>query len=272
MPQPIDLSNFNILAAAVARRDADIVQMASDAIQDWRVALAYQPIVNARNGDVGFYEGLARVLEPNGRIIPAGDFITAIEETQVGRQLDCRALQLGLEALHQVPGLRLAVNMSARSIGHPEWTRLLDDATRQDDTVAERLILEITESSAMTVPELVAQFMTTWRAKGVSFALDDFGAGQTAFRYFKQFQFDILKIDGQFSRNIAHDPDNQVITKALLSIAGHFDMISVAEHVETEADAAMLQSLGAGYLQGYHLGAPVLNPVWTDQYDASQTG
>ena len=269
MPQPIDLKTFNILAAAVSRRDSDIVQMASDAIEERRVVLAFQPIVNATTNGVAFYEGLARVLEPNGRIIPAGDFMPAIDETLVGRQLDCRALDLGLTALRDVPGLRLAVNMSARSIGNPEWTELLESATQADETIAERLILEITESSAMAVPELVAQFMSTWRSKGVCFALDDFGAGQTAFRYFKQFQFDILKIDGQFSRNIADDPDNQVIAKALLSIAEHFDMITVAEHIETEADAQMLRALGAGYLQGYHFGIPTVTPEWDVQDDAT---
>ncbi|HAR52570.1 MAG TPA: EAL domain-containing protein, partial [Roseovarius nubinhibens] len=69
-----------------------------------------------------------------------------------------------------------------------------------DPTVAERLILEITESSAMVVPELVTGFMEKLQHKGVSFALDDFGAGYTSFRYLKQFYFDILKIDGQFIR------------------------------------------------------------------------
>ena len=132
----------------------------------------------------------------------------------------------------------------------------------QNPSLAERLILEITERSTMLVPELVARFMSDLQARGISFALDDFGAGHTAFRHFKQFHFDILKIDGQFIRNIAHDPDNQVITQALVAIGQQFDMFTVAECVETPAEMAWLQTLGIDCLQGYHFGAPTLTPPW----------
>jgi EAL domain-containing protein (putative c-di-GMP-specific phosphodiesterase class I) len=122
--------------------------------------------------------------------------------------------------------------------------------------VAERLILEITESSAIIMPDLVSVFMTEMQARGICFALDDFGAGYTAFRYLKDFYFDILKIDGQFIRNIATNPDNQVLTQALVSIGRHFDMVTVAESVETSEDARWLVEIGVDCLQGYYFGAP----------------
>ena len=87
--------------------------------------------------------------------------------------------------------------------------QVLNRFLHQNPSLAERLILEITERSKILVPELVARFMSDLQARGISFALDDFGAGHTEFRHFKQFHFDILKIDGQFIQNIAHDPDNQ---------------------------------------------------------------
>jgi len=204
-------------------------------------------------------------LDDTGRIIPARQFISAVEETELGRQLDCIALERGLAELSRVPDLRLSVNMSARSIGYKKWMRTLSRGLTADPTVAERLILEITEHSAMLVPELVTSFMEDMQQKGITFAIDDFGAGQTTLRYFKQFTFDILKIDGQFVRGVATDPDNQVLVAAMVSIAQQFDMFTVAEHVETRNDADCLAALGVDCLQGYFFAAPTLTPPWRDR-------
>ncbi len=130
-----------------------------------------------------------------------------------------------------------------------------------DDTAAERLILEVTETSAMAMPDLVTVFMQDLQQRGVAFALDDFGAGYTSFRYLRDFYFDIVKIDGQFIKGIADNPDNQVLTQALLDIARHFDMFTVAESVETAKDAQYLMELGIDCLQGYYFG-PTIQPPW----------
>ena len=98
--------------------------------------------------------------------------------------------------------------------------------------------------------------------RGIAFALDDFGAGYTSFRYLREFFFDILKIDGQFIRGISNDPDNQVLAKALISIGQHFDMFTVAESVERAEDAQFLAQSGVDCLQGYFIGAPTISPPW----------
>lgn len=165
-------------------------------------------------------------------------------------------------ALRANPTLRLSINMSARSIGYPEWMRMLQRAIRLQPETVQRLILEITETSAMQMPEIVQAFMETLQDKGVSFALDDFGAGYTAFRHLRRFCFDILKIDGQFSRKVDHDADNQVLCAALISLGRHFDMILVAEAVETAEEAAWLAAAGIDCLQGYYFAAPSITPPW----------
>jgi len=152
--------------------------------------------------------------------------------------------------------------MSARSIGYPKWKQVLNRGLAADDRIAERLILEITESSAMQMPELVTTFMGELQERGITFALDDFGAGYTAFRYLREFYFDIVKIDGQFVRNVHADPNNQVLMEALISIASHFDMFTVAETVESGEEAAWLSQAGIDCLQGYFYGAPSLTPPW----------
>jgi len=255
----------NALEHAVDSRDAGIMDMVRRAIQHRQVMLAFQPVVQASQPErAAFHEGLIRVLDETGRVIPAGEFITTVEDTEYGRLLDCIALEKGLEELHRVPGLRLSINMSARSIGYKKWMRTLQKGLAQDPTVAERLILEITEHSAMLVPELVTTFMDDLQQKGITFAMDDFGAGYTALRHFKEFSFDILKVDGEFCRNIARDPDNQVLVGAMIKIAEQFDMFTVAEMVETAADAACLTALGADCLQGYLYAAPTVSPPWRE--------
>lgn len=269
--EPVRREETNPLDFAVAQRDRETLTMVRRAIERRDVVMAYQPVVRTSAPDrVAFYEGLIRVLDTTGRIIPARDFITVIETTELGRKIDCLALELGLKTLSEQPNLRLAVNMSARSVGYPSWLKTLNRGLARDDTVAERLILEITESSAMQMPDLVTVFMADLHQRGVSFALDDFGAGYTSFRYLREFYFDILKIDGEFIRGIAQNPDNQVLTEALIGVARHFDMFTVAESVESAQDAAYLSALGVDCMQGYYFGAPTLRPPWSDQSSIEQ--
>ncbi|MBK1635474.1 EAL domain-containing protein [Rhodovulum adriaticum] len=256
------------LSAAITQRDRDTLNMVARALREREVALAFQPVVQAvPQGQVAFYEGLIRVLDPSGRVIPARDFIPTVETTEMGRQLDCLALEMGLIALAEAPDLRLSINMSARSIGYPRWTATLNAGLANNPRLAERLILEITESSAIVMPDLVSVFMRDLQARGIAFALDDFGAGYTAFRYLREFYFDLIKIDGQFIRGIAETPDNQVLTAALISIARHFDMFTVAENVENASDAAWLSAAGIDCMQGYAFGAPSLVPPWREGDD-----
>lgn len=236
------------VARAVERRDA---------------VLAFQPVVQSdRPQQAAFHEGLIRIVDETGRFVPLRDFLPQAERTELGRQIDCIALALGLEALAEDQAMRLSINMSARSIGYPDWLATMHHYTGGDDRITERLVLEITESSAMEAPDVVTAFMRTWQGRGVSFALDDFGAGYTSFRYLRDFNFDMIKVDGQFIRDIAIRPDNQVLTRALIQIAHHFDMFTVAESVETADDAAFLIDMGVDCLQGYYFGAPTIVPPW----------
>ncbi len=261
--QPAWMGNSSPLAIAISVADQQVLQMVTQALQQRRLALAYQPVVMASEpARIGFYEGLMRVMDVGGRAIPARDFMPAVEAHEIGRQIDVAALRMGLTALAEHPDLRLSVNMSARSIGHPDWMRALVHGLERSPTVAERLILEITESSAMTVPELVIRFMHDLSRKGIAFAIDDFGAGYTAFRYFRDFEFDMLKIDGEFTRGIDSCPDNQALVRAMLAVGKHFHMLCVAEMVETAAEAECLRALGADCLQGYAFGAPSVKPAF----------
>ena len=251
------------LSVADRMRQQQTLDMVREALDDRRAMLAFQPVVQSRmTNRAAFYEAFIRILDTQGRVIPARDFMGAVETHEIGRRIDCLALELGLAALAQEPSIRLSVNMSARSIGYPAWLATLERGLRLEPTIAERLILEITESSAMLMPDLVSVFMADMQSRGICFALDDFGAGYTAFRYLKDFYFDIIKIDGEFIRGIAHNPDNQVLAQALVSIGRHFDMFTVAESVETAEDARYLIDIGFDCLQGYYYGVPSTEAPW----------
>jgi len=251
------------LSSAIGMRDKDAINLVREALRKKRVRLAFQPVVQSTKPDRrAFFEGLIRVLDPNGRVIPAKDFIDSVEDKEMGRKLDALALEKGLEALQSEPGLRLSINMSARSLGYPGWKKVLERGLEDDPHLGERLILEITERTAITMPELVRVFMAEMQGHGISFALDDFGAGYTSFKYLKDFYFDIIKIDGEFIRGIHSDPDNQILTQAMVSVARHFDMFTVAESVETAEDAAFLTQIGVDCMQGYYFGVPTLDPYW----------
>lgn len=263
----------NPLDAAVQRRDESVLDAVNRALNAGEVLLAFQPIMQARDPEkVAFYEGLVRVLDATGRVIPASQFMHVAEQSELGRKLDCQALRLGLRALKAHPQLRLSVNMSGRSIGYKPWRQILNRFLQKDATLSERLILEISESSAMTLPEIVAQFIAEYQNRGISFALDDFGSGLMAVKYLRDFCFDAVKMDGQFTKDIHNKADNQVVANALIAVAREFDMFTVASRVEDPNEAAQLTRIGADCLQGYLFGAPSVHPPWIPHARSRQAG
>lgn len=251
------------LGAAIAAIDRDVIALVQDALAQRRLRLAYQPIVTAANPNkIAFYEGLIRILDHNHRIIPAKDFLGAVEGTELALQIDCIALEAGLRALTAHPNLRLSVNMSAKSIAYPAWMAILRRGLAQGGGVGARLILEISEQSAMMMPEIVAAFMREFQREGIAIALDNFGSGAMTIRYFRDFFFDIVKIDRQFIRDIDKQDENQTLVAALVSLSKVFGMFTVAEAVETTQEAAVLQALGVDCYQGFLFGAPSLKPIF----------
>jgi EAL domain-containing protein (putative c-di-GMP-specific phosphodiesterase class I) len=135
---------------------------------------------------------------------------------------------------------------------------LFDEGTRLDPTLAERLIIEVTETAAMLEPARTLDFMDRLRRKGCAFALDDFGMGHTSFGSLRDFRFDIIKIDGSFITDITTNPDSRFFVTKLVEIAEYFDLMTVAEFVQGPAEARILRDLGVEYFQGFYFGAPSL--------------
>jgi EAL domain-containing protein (putative c-di-GMP-specific phosphodiesterase class I) len=249
------------LAVAVSAADCETLAMVRAALSLRRMRLAYQPAVYAADPSIiGFYEGYIRLLDPKDRVIPARDFMEVAETQELGREIDVAALQLGLTTLQKTPGIRVAVNMSARSVGYKTWTQMLRQALKSHPGLGSGLILEISEASAMQMPDVLLPFMKELRGEGIAFTLDDFGAGATSLQLMSAFGFDIAKIDGTLIRGIERNPVNQPIVRAAVAMAREFNMFLVAESVETPAEANWLRDQGVGCLQGYLFGAPEVQP------------
>lgn len=245
------------LVYAMASRDADVPALVRDALSHGRGRLAFHPVITAgADTYVAFHEALIRLTDNEGRIIPAAHFMPQIEDTYLGREIDCLSLQLALKKLGENPDLRLSVNLSARSIGDGQWRRILHRGLMEHEDLSDRLIFEISETSAMVLHENVVRFMTEVQPKGIGFALDGFGAGMIAIRHLRSFLFDLVKIDKSFVRGIETQTDNQMLVEALITIAHQFEMFAIADGVETADEAAFLQGLGVDCMQGYQFGVP----------------
>ncbi len=257
----LDAAVADPFAVAVSAADRETLDMVRFALGHKRMRLAFQPVVySADPAIIGYYKAYIRLLDPQNGVIPAGAFMGVAETQPLGREIDVASLQLGLHTLQRNPGIRIAISMSARSVGYKPWVQSLRSAIRSHPGIGRGLILEISEASAMLMPDVLLPFMEELRAADIAFTLDDFGAGATSLQLLEDMQFDIAKIDGQFVRGVDRSPRSQAIVRAAVSLAREFAMFPVAEAVETVAEATWLRDQGVGCLQGYLFGAPEVTP------------
>ena len=235
-------------------RPGDLSRFVREALEHQRVRMEFQRVVMlGAPSRAALHEGFVRLLDGEGRMIPAGRFMGAVEESALGRDLDCAALRLGLEAMRRHPSLTLAINASVRSLGNPAWRATLDGAVRD---LGPRLTLELGEGSVAPLADRMARFMEEMRPRGLSFVLDDFGSGPLSLRRLRDLRFDGVKIDRSFVKGIESSSQDQALVGALVSAAHRFGLFAVAKGVESEAEAAQLRALGVDGLQGFLYGRP----------------
>ena len=239
-------------------------EQVSNAIASDRIALAYQPVVDAHTHKIKYYETLVRMYTPEGRLVNAGEFVPTVERLGTIRQLDLRALELAVRDLGLWPDMTLAVNVSSLTITDPVWLRALVGLVHGHRNIAERLIIEITETAALEDFDVTARFVGSVQDLGCKIALDDFGSGYTSFKHMKSLTVDVVKIDGAFVSDIDTNQENEIFLQTLLDLAGNFGLKTVAECVENGRVATLLEEFGADYLQGWHFGRPTVHPSWKD--------
>ncbi len=241
------------------RASMDIGEEVQRALKEDRIVLAYQPVVDATTHEMRHYECLVRMYDHDGKLIPAAQFVPAIEQLGLMRRIDNRVRDLAIHELERIPDVSLAINISGLTATERSWFRGLVSRLKGRRDIAERLIVEITETAALQDIDETSRFVSSLRALGCKVALDDFGSGFTTFHHLKSLTVDVVKIDGSFIRDITVDTENQIFIHNLLALARALGVSTVAECVETQADADYLYGVGIDLLQGYYFGRPEVN-------------
>jgi len=234
------------------------------ALKQKRLVFAYQPIVNAKSRKVTEYECLLRMIRENGTVISAAQFIPAAEQLGLVRLVDRHALEMAVATLQAHKDVTLSVNVSGTTSCDIAWLQSFVDYVRANSEIADRLVVELTETAALNHFEENAQFVSQLREMGCRVAIDDFGAGYTSFRNLQMLRLDTVKIDGTYIVGLVNAPENQIFVRTLVDLAKSFNLKTTAEWVGTEEEALLLESFGVDSLQGYHFGEPVLKPEWME--------
>ena len=246
-------------------RRAAMCTRVQTALRQNRLFFAFQPVVCAATGETDYFECLLRMRDVRGNIIPGSEFITPIEQLGLIGFIDDYVLELTVRELASHPEVRLGLNISGLTACIGPWLQSLVSALQYRPDVARRLIVEITETAALSDLHESSRFVDTLRRMGCRVALDDFGVGHTSWRYLEALSVDTVKIDRSFVRNLADSHERRVLLRDLLGPISGLGCVTVAEGVENAADEEVARAEGFGYLQGYHLGTPTIERAWLAQ-------
>jgi diguanylate cyclase len=240
-----DLSNRKLL-------EGDLLQ----AIKTDSLRAAYQPIVNSAGDTVVGVEALARWTHPTHGEIPPSRFIPIAEHSGLIIELGEWMLRRACLDGRDWPNLTVAVNVSPLQFRRSDFVEVVERILTETDFDANRLELELTESTLLGNLETAELSMLRLKAIGVRFALDDFGTGYSSLLYLRRFPFDKLKIDSSFVRSIEKAPDAAAIVHAVVSLGRGLGMKVTAEGVETAEQHLFLRAAGVHSMQGYRFGKP----------------
>jgi diguanylate cyclase (GGDEF)-like protein len=235
------------------------------ALNERRLFLMYEPVVALRSREPAFYECLMRVRRDDGSLLAINEIVPLAERLGLVRLLDNRVLELVLDELAGAPNLKASLNLSAASTVDPDWWASLGAALRANPSMAERLTVEITETTAIQDIDDTRGFVARVKDLGCRIAIDDFGAGYTSFRNLRKLGVDIVKIDGSFVQNLRRSEDDRAFVQTLIDLARRLGLETVAEWVQDEESAAILADWGCDYIQGALVGRATLERPWAEQ-------
>lgn len=253
----------------LCRQQMSLANYLRRSIQENRLRLAFQPIIEASTGHVGHYEALLRIISEDGKISSAGALIPVAERMGLIDTIDHLVFDMVVAELKASPSVTLAFNVSNITTDNPLWLEHATGVLKNNPDIAQRMIVEITETAAQRDLRRTAYFVASLQAHGCQVALDDFGSGYTSFRQLKALSVDMVKIDGAFIKDLVDNADNRFFVKTLLDFARGFGLTAVAEYVERGETAKMLMELGVDLMQGYYFGKPENYRSWLNkgEYD-----
>jgi diguanylate cyclase (GGDEF)-like protein len=249
----------------LCRQQMGLANYLRRAIQENRLRLAYQPVVESSTGHISHYEALLRIIDEEGKISSAGALIPVAERMGLIDMIDHIVFDMVMKELMASPGVALALNVSNITTDNPHWLEHATSTLKKHPDIASRTIIEITETAAQRDLRRTAYFVASLQAQGCQVALDDFGSGYTSFRQLKALSVDMVKIDGAFVKDLVDNADNRFFVKTLLDFTRGFGLAAVAEYVEKGETAKLLMELGVQYMQGYYFGKPENYRSWLNK-------
>ncbi|MFN3544364.1 MAG: putative bifunctional diguanylate cyclase/phosphodiesterase [Thiobacillus sp.] len=246
----------------------------ADAINEGRIVAWFQPLIAAQSGRCVGAEVLARWHdEALGWVSPA-TFVPLAESMGLIRELGHQIWQAGLAGLRDWKaaghdGLQVAINMSKRQLFIASLAEQMRDDVARFGLQPADVMLEVTESVALSDVEQAAERLESLRMAGFALAIDDFGTGYSSLSQLHDIPADELKIDISFVRRL-HEPRGLPMVQSIIQIARTFGLHSVAEGVEDAETASLLRELGVDVLQGYFFGRPMPAADFLAWLDAGQ--
>ncbi len=232
-----------------------------DALENNKLLFYAQAIIDTKTGRACHYELLLRIQGDNGEIILPGAFIRQAERIGVIREIDrwvvINAIKLLATVKEKGYSISCAINLSAQTLNEHSFTQLIHEQLNTMNVESHLLMLEITESAAISDINNAQRFIKTLSEIGCQFALDDFGAGFSSFSYLKNLKVNYLKLDGSFIHNLPNEPRDLCIVEGMIKVANGLNMKTIAEWVENQETLDMLTNLGVDQVQGFHIGKPI---------------
>jgi EAL domain-containing protein (putative c-di-GMP-specific phosphodiesterase class I) len=233
--------------------------------------LAYQPKIQCKTGAPAGFEALVRWRHPERGIIMPGHFISIAEEAGLIDELSAQVFEQGLwwfsGAFPQYE-LKLSLNISAKSLVDLHLVDSLFNLCREYHVAPERIVLELTETSAMTDPILSLDLMTRFRVKGFQLSIDDFGTGFSSMVQLARLPFSEIKVDRSFVMNARQSQESRTIIKSVIDLGHSLDLVVTAEGVEDIETFNYLNDLGCDLAQGYFIARPMPGEAartWTER-------
>jgi EAL domain-containing protein (putative c-di-GMP-specific phosphodiesterase class I) len=232
------------------------------ALDNGELRLWYQPKVNLTSGQIIGAEALVRWQHPERGLLAPGEFLPEIERTdlvvRLGDWVIGEALAQGGAWRKLGLDLTISVNVAARQLQEQGFFEKLETALAAYPIGTQSLLqLELIEASTLDEIDAIRTIMEKCKALGVRFAIDDFGTGQSSLNYFRHLPADTLKIDGSFVRAMMDNPDDYLLVRGIVAIAGAFNREVVAEGVATHEQSAALLAMGCRVVQGYAVARPM---------------
>ena len=234
------------------------------ALDEQRIAVHYQPLVDLPSAQITGFEALARIAEHDGSFLPPADFIPVAEDSGLVVPLGAEVLTLACRQAHvwrpaaiADRDLTVAVNLSSLQFNSGDLPSLVESALKDARLAPSCLHLELTETAIMDLHPDILRQLELIRDLGVQLGLDDFGTGYASLTHLRRLPLSFVKLDQTFVQGLGTDHEDERIISAVVDLAANLGLRSIAEGVETAVQRDRLRDLGCDQAQGFLYGRPM---------------